>query len=170
MRKSVQDLNIRDFTYVLANLREEDLEELSALLPLNTRKEDFAGALLQPALDGMSYTVHLDDVPIAAFGVSMGSSYATAVIWAFGTSKFKRAVPTISHFVWNRISHHLYQSGVMRLECRALGSNTFARDWLKRTGFHEDCELLYYGTKGQNFYLYSMTVDDYNHKFRNRLN
>jgi hypothetical protein len=170
MRKRVYDINVRDFTYVIANLRPEDEEELRALLPVTMPRDEYAQVLGKPIFEGMGYSVYLDDAPIAVFGVAMGGSFATATIFAFGTHKFKRAVPTISHFVWNKISHDLYNSGVMRLECRALSSNTFARDWLKRTGFHEDCELPYYGTKGESFHLYSMTLADYTARFKERLN
>lgn len=170
MRKTVQDLNIRDFTYVIANLRPQDEEELRALLPQGSTRQDYSTILGQAAFEGNGYSVYLDDEPIAVFGVSRGSSFATAVIWAFGTDKFKRAVPTISHFTWNKITHDLYNAGVLRLECRALSSNTFAREWLKRTGFREECELPYYGTGGQSFHQYAMTVEDYNRRFAGRLN
>lgn len=170
MKRTVQDLNVRDFTYVIANLRPQDEEELQALLPLGSTRDDYASVLGPAAFEGNGYSVHIDDEPVAVFGVARGSSFATAVIWAFGTHRFKRAVPTISHFTWNKIAHDLYNAGVLRLECRALSSNIFARDWLRRVGFKEECELPYYGTGGQSFYQYAQTVEDYNKRFAGRLN
>lgn len=168
-RKEVHGLNVRDFTYVLANLRPEDEEELSALLPPSATRADFPAYLGQPAFEGNGYTVHLDNEPIAAFGVSRGGSHATAVIWAFGTRRFKKAIPILSHFTWNKIAHDLYNGGCLRLECRALSKNTVVRNWLKKVGFKEECPLPYYGTSGQSFHQYAMTVDDYNRKFSRRL-
>src|SRR5262245_20947422 len=106
--KEVHSLNIRDFTYVVANLRPDDEEEIRAMLPIRTPRNDYAQYLLQGAFEGPGYSVHIDSEPVAAFGVSMTWSYATAHGWAFGTRLFKRAVPTISHFMWHTISHQLH--------------------------------------------------------------
>ncbi len=165
----IHDLNIRDFTYVLANLRAEDREELKALVPVGFPIDKYSMLFAQAAFQGKAYSVHIKDEPVAVFGVGVSSAYSTAIGWAFGSTNFKRATPSISQFMWNKLSHELRDAGILRLEARALTKHMFARQWLKNMGFHEDCELKCYGTSGESFHLYSMTIADYNKKFKKEL-
>lgn len=169
-RKAIHDLNVRDFTYVVANMRDEDFEEINALFPEAVARGDYGPLLAKAAFEGPGYSAWIDDEPVAVFGAGMSDSYSTAIAWAFGTRQFKRAAGMISHFYKHKLSHDLYNAGVTRLEARALGTHDYARNWLKRLGFHEDCELPYYGRNGQSFFLYSFTLADYNRMFKNRLN
>lgn len=170
LRRAIYDLNVRDFTYVVANMRQEDFEEISALMPENIKRGEYGSLLTKAAFEGPGYTAWINDEPVAAFGAGMSDSYSTAIAWAFGTPRFKRVASVISHFYMTKLSHDLYNAGVTRLEARALGTHVYARNWLKSLGFHEDCELPYYGRNGQSFYLYSLTLADYNKMFKERLN
>jgi hypothetical protein len=160
----VQNLNIRDFTYVLANIRHEDECELRAIVDPNSTFEQLC-TLLQACFTGLAYSVWYDQRPIAVFGAAISSSPSLYHAWAFGTDDFYKAVPTITRFMWEQVSHTLYTNGALRVEARALAENIKARKWLKKIGFNEDCKLNTYGSKGEDFYLYSMTVADYRKKF-----
>ncbi len=164
---SVRALNLRDITYVLANLRNSDWDELKVQIPRNASKIELAAYML-PAIQGPAYSVCYKENPIAVFGVTPSPIPTMYIGFAFGTNKFRRAAPIITQFGYAVLSHWLVEAGAIRLEVRASASHLQANSWLKTLGFNFDCPLKHYGTDGSDFNLYSMTIEDYYKTFPNR--
>lgn len=157
----IHPLNMRDLTYVLANIRDVDWKELKAQLPLGTKRENLAQHVL-PTINGPAFCVYYKDQPIAVFGASQSSIPTLYNGFAFGTNKFKRAVFTISHFTYNVLSHILVDNyGALRLEIRAHIEHKESNAWLQKMGFTKECECECFGTSGETFVLYSVTAKNY---------
>jgi len=158
---SVHPLNLRDLTYVLANLRDIDWCELRAILPLGTKREDLPIHVI-PTINGPAYSVYYKGQPIAVFGASQTTIPTLYSGFAFGTNRFKRAVFIISQFTFEVLSHLLVnECGALRLEVRALANHKLSNDWLTAAGFNRDCECECFGTSGETFIQYSTTVKNY---------
>lgn len=164
---SVHALNLRDITYVLANLRESDWNELKVQIPRGASRIELAAYML-PAIQGPAYSVWYKESPIAVFGVTPSPIPTMFIGFAFGTNKFRRAAPIISQFGYSVLSHWLVEAGAIRLEVRASASHLQANSWLKALGFNYDCPLKCFGTDGSLFNLYSVTIEDYYKFFPNR--
>ena len=167
-RITIEEATVRDLTFVLYNLREADIEELHGLFPAALNKESILNLIVDGCMNGLGYVAKIDTQPVAAFGVSI--QFHQGIGWAFGTNRFNRAVPAMTKHIINKLSHQLMDYGLMRLEVRPLTKHMFARNWLCKIGFKEDCELKFYGSSGESYHLYSMTLDDYSKKFSKGFN
>lgn len=156
----IHPLNVRDLTYVTANIRDVDWYELKSQLPLGAKKEN-AIQYIMPTLNGPGWSVYYKDQPIAVFGISQTSVPTLWVMWAYGTNKFRRAAKVISAFGLQHISHELIARGALRLEIRANKEHKEANDWLTKIGFNRDCDLECFGTNGDTFVQYSITAKNY---------
>ena len=156
----IHPLNIRDLTYVAANMRDIDWYELKSQLPLGTQRIDAIHHIV-PTLNGPSWSVYYKNQPIAAFGITQTSIQTLWCLWAFGTNKFKRAARVISVFGLQNISHELINRGALRLEIRANIKHDEANRWLTQIGFNRECELECFGTNGDTFVQYSITAKNY---------
>lgn len=165
-RFSVKPLNLRDATYVLANLRNSDWNELKAQVPIGATKNDIVQYVL-PAMQGPSYTICYKENPIAVFGVTPSPLPTLFIGFAFGTNMFRRAAPIITSFGMQVLSHWLVEAGAIRLEVRAMASHLQANTWLHHLGFNLDCPLKCFGNDGSLFNLYSVTIEDYYRIFPN---
>src|SRR5262245_52078164 len=110
---TVHPLTVRDFTYVIANLRSADWRELKAQIPIGTSKIDVSQHLL-PTMTGPAFSVKCRDQPVAVFGASHTGIPSVFVVYAFGTDRFKRAARVISDFGINHVSHMLVKMGGLR--------------------------------------------------------
>ena len=93
--------------------------------------------------------------PIAAFGAA-GSPMQPQlrIAWAFGTERFRRAVPSIGREVqsWKP---RLIAEGVRRIEARALCGHDLAGRWLAKLGATREAILRRYGMGGEDFELWA---------------
>lgn len=156
----IHPLNVRDLTYVVANIREPDWYELKSQLPLGAKKED-AIQYIMPTLNGPGWSVYYKDQPIAIFGLTQTSIPTLWVMYAFGTNKFKRAARAISAFGLQQLSHFLINQGALRLEIRANKKHNEATHWLEKIGFTRETDLECFGTNGDTFVQYSITAKNY---------
>lgn len=156
---TIEELNIRDLTYILANLRDDDQKELDALFPDNVAADIRTIITAGYCMQGYAYVAKIYDQPVCAFGVSVNGTVGSG--WAFGTNRLWRVIPGVSHFCWNHISHQLVNAYLNRLEVRPMAGHRTAIAWLKKLGFKHDCTLDMYGNNGQDFELFSMTTKDY---------
>ena len=156
----IHPLNVRDLTYVAANMRDVDWYELKSQLPLGAERINAAQYVL-PTLNGPAWSVYYKEQPIAVFGLTQTTVETLWVLWAFGTNKFKRAAKVISAFGLQHISHELISRGALRLEIRANIHHDEANRWLQSIGFTRECELECFGTNGDTFVQYSITAKNY---------
>jgi hypothetical protein len=140
--------NLRDLSYIAANLRPDDYAEVDCQF------DTWTPALLAlTALQGPAYVVELDGNPAAAFGAAEQRK-GLWIVWSWGTRRMWRCVPRITSFVKEVMLPDAIAKGALRGEARALASNEMACRWLRRLGATERCLLPCYGKNGEDFILF----------------
>lgn len=147
---------IRDLTFILANLRQDDYEEIACQLDGLPFELLAYGAMVEPQ---HAYVARLDGQPVAAFGATRQRP-TLANAWSWGTPHMGRAVPFIIDSVCEVLIPDLAAAGVLRCEARALATNTMAHKFLLRMGARECAKLDAYGRDGENFILYEWLARD----------
>ena len=152
----IRPATMRDITYIGANLREDDRRELKASCALDSYTA-IAGLSLQVSGE-WAWCSWYKDQPIAAFGVAPGSFINPHVwsAWAFGTDRFKRAVPEITRFMLAQ-QKQIRQAGCRRLEVRSLCGHDIASKWLLAMGANHEGVLRKWGAGGEDFNLWAWT-------------
>jgi hypothetical protein len=156
-------LNVRDFTYVFANMRAEDRDELFCQLPEGITHQQ-AQSVVSSSIVGPSFSAHDRTGPIACFGAAESGISHIFVGWAFGTRRFKRAAPFIGEFMWEVMAPMLVDYGCKRVEVRSKTDHVLASRWLPKLGFNKDAVLKHWARTGDDFNLWSITVRDYHNR------
>jgi hypothetical protein len=143
--------NLRDLSYIAANLRPEDRAEIDCQFDSWTPAE-----LALSAMHGLAYVVEIDGNPEAAFGAGEVRS-GLWIAWSWGTKRMRRCVPRITQFFYEVLGPEVASRGSWRVEARALASNELALRWLNRLGATERCDLPGYGKNGEDFILFDWT-------------
>lgn len=145
----ITSLTVRDLTYILANLRAGDQRELRAHLgevpPL-----DMAYATLATP---WAFQIRLHDQPVAAFGAH-AQSPTTVSAWAYGTDRFRRAVPQMTRFINGALARELVRQGFRWAEARSVEGHEEAHRWLLALGAQVACDLPGFGVNGERFLLF----------------
>jgi hypothetical protein len=139
-------------------MREWDRREFRATA--GNRSMSDAALLCHYASQGFAWVALLDGEPVAAIGVvrsplmpHLGSA------WAFGTQKFKRALPALSRAA-RAFPGLLIADGVRRVEARCLKDHDLAGHWMASLGATKECDLECYGAEGETFELWAWTHKD----------
>jgi hypothetical protein len=148
--------NLRDLSYIAANLRPEDHAEVDCQLDGWT-----PASLALTAMQGFAYVAELDGNPEAGFGCAELRS-GLWIAWSWGTKRMKRCIPRITQFHWEVLGPAVASRGAHRVEARALASNDMALRWLHRLGATERCRLPAYGKNGEDFILFDWTRETWN--------
>lgn len=148
---------LRDLSFVAANMRPEDRAEIDC-----QHSEWTPAGLAALHLRDHSYVGLIDGNPEAAFGAGRVFDHLW-IAWSWMSRKGWRAVPRITAFVREVMVPAIYEAGGMRVEARALATNTSARRWLKKLGATERCELPCYGRGGETFILFDWVRSDHEH-------
>lgn len=149
--------NLRDLSYIAANLRPEDKAEIDCQL------DDWTpAALALGAMQGFAYVAELDGNPEAAFGAAENRS-GLWTAWSWGSRRMWRCVPRITTFFYEVLGPDVAAQGAWRVEARALAANDMALRWLRRLGANERCHLPGYGKNGEDFILFDWTRETWNH-------
>jgi hypothetical protein len=143
--------NLRDLSYIAANLRPEDHAEVDCQLD-----EWTPASLALTAMQGFAYVAELDGNPEAAFGAGELRS-GLWIAWSWGTKRMRRCVPRITEFFYSVLGPDVASRGAWRVEARALAGNDLAIRWLNRLGATERCLLNGYGRNGEDFILFDWT-------------
>lgn len=144
---------LRDLSYVAANMRLADWEEISCQCPPSIRTLDVAAWSAQAR---EAYTVQRHGQPIAAFGVHDATPAGNVLsIWAWGTLEMPRAVPEISRWIRQAVPRWIGE-GVTRVEARSIVGHTAAHRWMRKLSARET-ELPAFGRDGQDFVLFFWT-------------
>jgi hypothetical protein len=143
----------RDITIVAANMREWDRREFEASASYETITQ--ASLICHDGSGPWARVALLNGEPVAAFG-AVRNPYQPqlAAAWAFGTRRFRRAVPAITREVesWKP---QLVREGVHRIEARALCGHDLAGRWMTTLGASREAILKRYGTGGEDFELWA---------------
>ena len=154
---TIAPATLRDVAYVTANLRPQDRAEIRASADLASSVE--AAVIAVETSRRFCWTVKIAGQPVAAFGVAETSPLTPHIrtAWAFGTNRFRRAVPAISRFASTYWPARLNSEGVRRLEVRALAEHDIAHRWLIGLSAAFEGTLNNYGTAGETFRLFAWT-------------
>lgn len=151
--------NIRDYTYIASNMRDEDRREIFCQLPEEATSRDVAIFSLNYA--SHAYTVRLRGRNVAAVGATQlsvcGSVYSA---WAWGTKELNRVAPRIGRYFLSVIAPKLIVDGCRRVEVRSIEGHDMAHRWLTTLGARCESRMQDYGRNGELFLLYSFTLTD----------
>lgn len=154
--------NLRDITFVSANLREQDRREILATAKLDCASQ---AGWLSWIVSGPDWcwTASIDGQPVAAFGIGQGTPLQPHMrtAWAFGTDRLRRAVPAITRFALAEWPHRLFAVGVGRVEIRSLADHDIAHKWLSGMGGRREAVMRGYGTGGEDFELWALLKEDF---------
>lgn len=156
-RYEIVPATFRDLTYIAANLREADREEISCLYK-DWHPQHVAHAAFFNSLIDCKFVVLRGSQPVAAFGVSPFSAMDPDIwlAWAFGTDAMLRAVPAITRFLRESFIPDLRgRSNVRRIQCFTLSSHDISHGWLKGLGAEFEGTMKSFGRGGEAFDIYA---------------
>ena len=146
----IEPANMRDLSYVFANLRPTDLDEMVAEHGYWTPARFAAQVVGLP----YSYIARTKDgVPAIGFG-AIPVTPSTVMAWLLATKGATRCIPEVTRFVDKPLRTQLKHDGYRWAEARALATNTFGRRWLRALDGHVVADLPGYGAGREDFVLY----------------
>jgi len=152
-RVRIEPANLRDCTYIGANLRPEDRREVMCQVPEGMYGSTVLGSMLEALSPEWTRIASVDGQPAVLFGFQ----FVTAPVWqsfALGTSRPPRAIPAITRWCWDQ-EQRLIDAGVRRVEARSIEGHVTAHRWLERLGCQRVCDLPDSGRNGELFHLYA---------------
>jgi len=154
----IEPANLRDLSFIFANLRASDLDEMMAEHGHWTPALAAKGALTTP----YAFVARAGGVPAVGFG-AIPTTPTTVSAWLLATDHARRCIPAVTRFVDGPLRRQLVAEGYRWAEARALASNTFGRRWLKALRGGVIAELPGYGVGGEDFVLYRGDLTCSNH-------
>jgi hypothetical protein len=151
-RVEIKPANLRDATYIGANLRAADREEIFCQVPGGLSGSDVTQTLFGGMLDEWTWIAYLDGQPTTIFGVSP-ITVSTWAGFAFGTRHLPRTIPRVSAHML-ALEPSLIAHGVRRLEVRTIATHDISHQWLRKLGCWFEAELPEYGKDGELFELW----------------
>lgn len=152
----IAEANLRDASWIIANLSDRDREEVYCQLPEGVSNVDIAtqlvslGALI--AYDG--------EHPAALFGTSP-INVCTLSVWAMGTDRMRRVIPEISRYMIETHIPERMAQGFTSMEARSHIAHKDAHRWMEGLGGVR-CGFPYlFGRGGERFVTYRWTVSSY---------
>lgn len=152
-------LNMRDVSWITANLREADARELFC-----QRRYTDAFTLTHEVVyfwGDCSSVVQLDGQPVAAIGVTEMQPGVWSA-WAFGTRDMARTVPFLSRHMMGDLIPRAISCGAQRVEARSIADHHAAHRWMKHLGAQGPVVLDEWGQNGETFHLFWWTLTGYN--------
>ena len=143
--------NLRDVSWIAANMRAADKQEIYCQLAEGTSAEIVARLSL---LEGEAWTVFHNGLPMAAFGFHP-ATHGILTAWAFGRDGMERCIPAITRFVFTCKVPEWLREGVRRIEVRTIETHVSAHRWLEAAGAERVCALDEWGRNGERFLLYA---------------
>ncbi len=154
----------RDVTYVAANMRDSDWEELSCLLPPEWTRRDAGLYCLQSSSDLYVFVAKVHGQSIAAFGFSpITPNCKVRSAWMFGTNLLPRYINLIGAFMVTQVIPELIEQGLSRIEARAMVNDDVIHGFFENMGADRAGPMRDFGGPEKDFYLYSWNVSDMHH-------
>lgn len=143
--------NVRDLSYVFANLRDHDRAEVEA------QNAVWDPGMVAHILCEQAYAFVCrseDRLPVVGFG-ALPTTPVTVGAWLLATRlATPRDLVAVTRFVDGPLRAQLKRDGFRWAEARALADYTEAHGWLARLGGHVIAELPGYGRDGEDFVLF----------------
>ncbi len=150
----INELCVRDASFIAANMRAADFKEISCLWKeWDTRL--LGVCAMRTAVPGMVWSIWLDGQPIAAYGFSYAAPFDPDhwQAWAFGTDRFKRAVPLMTRHLLS--IRDLVEARCRRCQVITHVDHDLSHRWLRSLGADREGLLRSYGRNGEDFEVYS---------------
>jgi hypothetical protein len=158
---SIEPANLRDITYVAANMRISDLKELSCQVPENWTASHIGGFCLE-ASNGLAFIGKYNGQPVVAFGLSpITPNYKVMSAWMFGVNRMERFLPLVAMFWATKIIPQCIESGMTRIEARSLNEDDTISSFFRSMGARQVDVLEDFGGLGVDFTLYTWFVSDF---------
>lgn len=161
---SITPANLRDASWILANLRRADREETFCQLADGIPTAKLAEWFL---VGSEAFVAYLHDRPVLVFGTTPIHVCAMSV-WALGTDSTPRVIPAVSRFLIEHAIPWRIEQGYTCMEARSLDSHREAHRWMESMGGVRDGAPYLYGKGGEHFVTYRWTVAGYRGISRSR--
>jgi len=143
-------------SYLVEHMRELDRRELGAT---GANFETLPGMILRYRVFAFA-AVESDGTPVAAWGM-MQQRPGVGAGWAFGTNRWRRAVPAMMDNITNWVLPFLIDTGFHRVEAAALAYRADVRKFLELIGAKPEAVLQQWGRNGEDFIEYRWLADEY---------
>lgn len=154
---TIRPATLRDASYVMANLRPADWEELACQIAPATKRHEIAYALL---MSGDCFVAFWKGQPCAVFGSSIINA-ACLSIWAVGTPDISRVARSIGKFMTRVHVPDRLAQGFGSGEARSMATHHDAHRWLVSLGAHQHGGPFEFGTGREKFLLFRWTKADF---------
>lgn len=161
---SIQPANLRDASWIMANLRQLDREECFCQLPDGISTAKVAEWFITT---GDAFVAYYRDEPALLFGTTRIHVCAMS-IWALGTERTPRVIPAVSRFLIAHAIPWRLDEGFTCMEARSLETHVEAHRWMEGMGGVREGEPYLYGKGGERFVTYRWTVAGYRAISRSR--
>ena len=154
-RIEIGPANIRDVSFILANLRPGDRREILCQVPPGS---DLAALAFTCVLPGHSFVAYDKSNPAMAFGfqpITHAGNVLSA--WAFGTWRAPRTLRPIARFVRSELLPGWLEFGVTRIEARSIAGHHEAHAWLSSVGADYEAAIPAFGRDGEEFRMFAWT-------------
>ncbi len=155
-RVEITAANLRDVTWIGANMRPADREEVICQVPEGLSGSEITALLYTGMLPDWTWLALLDGQPACVFGVSPISTAVWAG-FAFGTRHLPRTIPKVSEHILG-LEQRLIAAGVRRVEVRTISTHDISHRWLRKLGCWFEAEMPNYGSNGETFELWCWHV------------
>lgn len=153
----IQPANLRDASWIMANLRAADREETFCQLPDGLPTAKLAEWFIT---GGDAFIAYHRDRPALLFGTTRIHVCAMSV-WALGTDTANRTIPVVSRFLIEHAIPWRLDEGFTCMEARSLETHHDAHRWMESMGGVREGEPYLYGKGGERFVTYRWTVAGY---------
>lgn len=127
---TIQPAYLRDASFVVANMRPMDEEEILCQVPEGTKRHELAYSLL---MAGQNFTASFDEVPAMFFGTQAVNA-AIVSVWAIGTRLTPRVLPSVTRFLLSTHIPALLKAGFLGMEAHSLATHEESHRWMLSTG------------------------------------
>lgn len=155
MAAVIQPAVLRDASYVMANLRQADLDEVMCQVPDGMKRHELAYNLL---MSGDAFTASVKERPVAFFG-TCPINVACLSVWAIGTVDVWRAVPAINRFLTDVHLPDRIDQGYLTMEARSMETHVSAHRWLTAVGGVQHGDAYEFGKGREKFLTFRWTAD-----------
>ena len=158
----IADINRRDVSYVMANLRQADRDEAVATVG-EFAPEALTEWMLASTDRGLGWVARMDAgsawVPVAAWGFGRITRRCKRV-WLVGTRRWGQAARLVTSHLLHVGIPGVVAEGVHRVQAHSVEGHVTAHRWMERLGAVRECEMPGYGWDGETFYQYAWTRAD----------
>lgn len=142
-------------SFVLANMRDADRDEVMCQVPDGTKTHEIAYMML---MSGDAFVAYLNDIPVLFFGAH-ALNVCTLEAWALGTKDTRRVLHAATRYLFAEFIPKVVEAGYLSVECRSHADHHAAHRWLRSTGAVANGEPFVYGKTGEKFVIYRWDRD-----------